>query len=65
MNVCILKMLSFNRIDFSEEIDINQTTVSKECDMCRYWYPLKYCFKFQPNVCNRCHDLLMNDVYES
>ena len=29
------------------------------CDICHYWYFLNYSSKFQPNVCNRCHDLLM------
>ena len=23
---------------------------------------LKYSFKFQPNICNRCHDLLMMSI---
>ena len=32
---------------------------SKECDIRHYWYFLNYSFKFQPKVCNRCHDLLM------
>ena len=32
---------------------------SKECDTCYYWYFLNNGFKFQPNVCNRCHELLM------
>ena len=50
-------MLYFDRIDISEEIDVNKT--SKECDICRYWYFLNKGFNFQPNVCNRCHDLLM------
>ena len=27
--------------------------------ICVTWYFLNYSFKFQPNVCNRCHDLLM------
>ena len=31
----------------------------RECDICHYWCSLNYSFKFQPNVCNRCHDLLM------
>ena len=31
----------------------------QECDNCYYWYFLIYSFKFQPNVCNRCLDLLM------
>ena len=47
------------RIDFSEGIDVNKTSASKECDICPYWYFFNYSFKFQPNVCNRCHDLLM------
>ena len=58
MNVSILPMLYFRRIDVSEGIDVNKTSASKECDICRYWYLLSYSFKFQPNVCNRCHDLL-------
>ena len=42
----------------AEEIDVNKTSASKECDICHYWYFLNYGFKFQPNVCNRWHDLL-------
>ena len=52
-------MLYYDRIDISEGIDVNKTSASKECDICHYWYFLNYSFKFQPNVCNRCHDLLM------
>ena len=52
-------MIYYDRIDVSEGIDVNKTSASKECDICHYWYFLNYSFKFQPNVCNRCHDLLM------
>ena len=52
-------MLYFNRTDVSEGTDINKTSASKECDIYHYWYFLNYSFKFQPNVCNRCHDLLI------
>ena len=52
-------MLYYDRIDVSEGIDVNKTSASKECDFCHCWYFLNYSFKFQPNVCNRCHDLLM------
>ena len=52
-------MLYYDRIDVSKGIDVNKTSASKECDVCHYWYFLNYSFKFQPNVCNRCHDLLM------
>ena len=52
-------MLYFDRIDVSDRIDVNKTSGSKECDVCHYWYFLNYSSKFQPNACNRCHDLLM------
>ena len=42
-----------------EGIDVNKTSSLKECDICHYWHFLNFNFKFQPNVCNRCHDLLM------
>ena len=51
-------MLYLDKIDVSEGIDVNKTSASRECDICPYWYFLCYSFKFQPNVCNRCHDLL-------
>ena len=35
------------------------TIQSKECGVCHNWYFLKKGFKFQPNVCNRCHELLI------
>ena len=38
MNVCIVKMLYFDRTDVSEGIDINKTISSKECDICHCWY---------------------------
>ena len=39
-------------IDISEEIDVNKTNASKECDICHYCYFLNYTYKFQPNICN-------------
>ena len=55
-------MLHYDRIDVSEGIDINKTSASKECDICRYWYFLNYNFKFKKNASNSCHDLLMISV---
>ena len=52
-------MLHYDRIDISEGFDVNNTTASKECDICHHWYFINYSFKVQPNVFNRCHDLLM------
>ena len=53
-------MLYYDRIEVSEGTDVNKTTALKEYDVCHYWYFLIFSFKFQPNVCNRCHDLLMS-----
>ena len=52
-------MLHYDRIDVFQGIDFNKTSESEECDICHYWYFLHKGFKFQPNICNRCHDLLM------
>ena len=52
-------MLYFDRNDVSEGTGVNKTSASKECNICHYWYFLNYSFKFQPNVFNRWHDLLM------
>ena len=54
-----IKMLYFDWIDVSEEIDVDKKSASKECDTFHYWYFSNKGFKDQPNVCNRCHDLLM------
>ena len=35
---------------------------SKDCDVCHCWYFLIYSFKFQPNLFNRCLDLLMISI---
>ena len=52
-------MLYFDRIDVSEGTDVNKTNESKACDICHYLYFSNTNFKFQTDVCNRCHDLLM------
>ena len=31
-------MLYYDRIDVSEEIDVNKTRESKQCNICHYWY---------------------------
>ena len=49
-------MLYFDRIVVSKGTDVNKTSASKECVICCCLY---YSFKFQPNVSNRCHDLIM------
>ena len=58
-------MLYFHITEVSEGTDVNPTSEPNECDICRYWYFLDIGFKFQPNVCNRCHDLLMMSMNRS
>ena len=31
-------MLYYDKIDISEAIDVNESSESKECDICHYWY---------------------------
>ena len=45
-------MLHYDGIEVSEEIDVNKTSESNECDICLYWYFLNKGFEFQPDVCN-------------
>ena len=41
---------------------LKKTSALKDCDICHYWYFLIYSFKLQPDVCNRCHDLLIISI---
>ena len=53
-------MLYYDRNNVSERTDdVNKTSELKECNICYYSYFSHKCFKFQPNICNRCHDLLL------
>ena len=47
-------MLYFDRRNY-----VNKISGLKECDNCHSLYFLNKGFKFQPNVCHRCYDLLM------
>ena len=58
-------MLYCDRIDISEGIDVNNTSESKEWNICYYWYFSNKGFKFQTNVCNGHHDIEMMSMYLS
>ena len=51
-------MLEYDRIHISEGIDVNKANLSKECDICQYWYFKDIDFKYEPYLCNGCHDLM-------
>ena len=54
-------MLEYDRIDISEVID-NKTNLSKECDICHYWYFKNTGFKYQPYLCNGWHGLMQKAI---
>ena len=59
MFLWVIKMLQYERTDISEEIDANKTSALKECMLCHYWYIKDIGYKFESNVCNKNHDVLM------
>ena len=52
-------MSQYERIDVSEEVDIIKSNESKECMLYHYWNFKYIDYKFEPYVCNGCHDLSM------
>ena len=59
MLVSSIKMLQYERIDISEGIDFDKTNKSVECMIYHYRYFKDIGFKYQPYVCNECHDFSM------
>ena len=51
-------MLQYEKINVSEEINVNKTSASKEYELCHYWIFKDIGLKFEEHVCNRCRDLL-------
>ena len=52
-------MISYERIDCSEGIDFNNGENSVKCMICNYWYFKDIGIKYQPYICNGCHDFSM------
>ena len=46
----------------SKGININKTNISKQCDICHYWYFLGKSFKYESYLCNGCHDLMQKTM---
>ena len=55
-------MLENDRIDISEGIDVNETNASNERGICHYWYFKDVGFRYEPYLCNGCHDLKQKAV---
>ena len=55
-------IMNYDRIDDSEGIDVIKANESRDCHIFHYWYFFDKGFKFQPDVCNGCHDVLMTSM---
>ena len=55
-------MLEYDSIGISEGIDANKTDLSRECDICLYWYFKNIGCKYEMYLCNRCHDLMQKTM---
>ena len=55
-------MLKYDRIDISEGNDVNKINFSRECNICHYWYFKNIGFKYEPDLCNGCHDLMQKAI---
>ena len=52
-------MLEYDRIDISEGTDVNKTSNSRECSLCKFYYFLNKNFNYQTHLCDACHDISM------
>ena len=57
-----MKKLEYDRIDVSEEVDVNKTNLLKECDICHYWYFKNIGFRYESYLCNGCHHLMQKAI---
>ena len=51
-------MLEYDRIDIWEGINVNKISVSKERDICHYYYFKDIGFSYETYLCNGCHDFM-------
>ena len=49
-------------LTFLKELMLTKQVHQNSVSICQHWYFLSKGFKFQPIVCNRCHDLLMMSI---
>ena len=63
LNVCMnYKMLEYDRIDISEEIDVDMSDKSKECMLCHYWYFLNKTFSYGPYLYDGCYNIVQKSI---
>ena len=57
-----IKVLYHDRIDASEDADVNKTSESKVFNVCHYWSFINKGFTFLPDACNGHHDALLMPI---
>ena len=55
-------MLEYEKIDISDEIDVNKSDKSKECMLCHYWFFLDKNFSYGPYLCDGCYNMLQKCI---
>ena len=51
-------MVEYDKFEVSKRVYINKTNDSCEWSICHYCYFLNINFRFEPEICNGCHDLM-------
>ena len=51
-------MPEYDRLIFQKRLMLIKPNLSNECDICHYWYYKDNGFKYEPYLCNGCHDLM-------
>ena len=55
-------MLKHDRIDISEEIDVDKANESRECKFCHYCYFLNKNFSYGPFTCDGGYDMVQRST---
>ena len=55
-------MLFLIELTFANKLMLIKQVYQRSMIFFHYWFFLNNSFKFQPNACNRCHDLLMMSI---
>ena len=55
-------MLEYDRIDISEEIDVDMSDKSKECILCHYWHFLNKNFSYGPYLYDGCYNIAQKSI---
>ena len=51
-------MIEYVKNDIQKGLMLIKQIDQKECDICHYWYFKDISFKYEPYLCNGCHDLM-------